>query len=126
MDKDKTPRQVLHNDEAYTNWLNELKSRYLTQRLKAMSVVNNSVLEFYCNLGRDIVSRQYANTYGSSFFKTLSDDLKRKLPDAKGFSPTNLKYIVYFYNLYSPMIGNRPQAVDDLEEKKSSTHCRRF
>lgn len=115
MDKDKTPRQVLHNDKAYTNWLNELKNRYLTQRLKAMSVVNNSVLEFYWNLGRDIVSRQYANTYGSGFYKTLSDDLKQEMPRVNGFSPTNLKYMVYFYSLYSPVVENRPQAADNLE-----------
>lgn len=117
MDKDKTPRQVLHNDEAYTKWLKELKSRYLTQRLKAMSVVNNSVLEFYWNLGRDIVSRQYANTYGSGFYKTLSDDLKREMSGVKGFSPTNLKYMVYFYSLYSPVVENLPQPADDFEKQ---------
>ena len=34
------------------------------------------------------------------------------LPDVKSFSPTNLKYMRYFYELY-PCAGNRPQAVDD-------------
>lgn len=82
-----------------------------------MSTVNNSVLEFYWNLGRDIVSRQYANTYGSGFYKTLSEDLKRKLPDAKEFSTTNLKYMGYFYSLYSPVVENRPQAVENLDEQ---------
>lgn len=116
MDKDKTPRQVLHNDKTYANWLSELKHRYVNQRLKAMAAVNNGVLEFYWNLGRDIVSQQYANTYGSGFYKTLSDDLKREMPDAKGFSPTNLKYMVYFYSLYSPVIENPPLRVEDSKK----------
>ena len=56
------------------------------------------------------MSKQYG--YGSGFYKILSDDLKKVLPDVKSFSPTNLKYMRYFYELY-PCAGNRPQAVDD-------------
>ena len=56
------------------------------------------------------MSKQYG--YGSGFHKILSDDLKKVLPDVKSFSPTNLKYMRYFYELY-PCAGNRPQAVDD-------------
>lgn len=115
MDKDKTPRQILHSDTSYMKWLDELKNRYLKQRLKAMSAVSNYVLEFYWNLGKDITARQYANTYSSGFYKNLSDDLKIKLPGVRGFSPTGLKYMVYFYNLYSPVIENRPQPVDDFK-----------
>lgn len=56
------------------------------------------------------MSKQYG--YGSGFYKILSGDLKKVLPDVKSFSPTNLKYMRYFYELY-PCAGNRPQAVDD-------------
>ena len=38
------------------------------------------------------MSKQYG--YGSGFYKILSDDLKKVLPDVKSFSPTNLKYIL--------------------------------
>ena len=41
------------------------------------------------------MSKQYG--YGSGFYKILSDDLKKVLPDVKSFSPTNLKYMRYFY-----------------------------
>lgn len=67
------------------------------------------MLQFYWLLGHDIVERQMENTYGSGFFKRLSAYLQRELPDAKGFSPTNIKYIKYFYELYSPMLENRQQ-----------------
>ena len=65
--------------------------------------------------------------YGTRFYKTVSDDLKSILPDVKSFSPTNLKYMRYFYEMYSDAVfcpqvedelitdANRPQVGDDLQ-----------
>jgi hypothetical protein len=36
---------------------------------------------------------------------------------AKGFSPTNIKYFKYFYELYSSLLGNRPQVADELNSE---------
>ena len=38
------------------------------------------------------------------------------MPGVKGFSPTNLKYMSYFYKLYAPLLANRQQPADDFEE----------
>lgn len=43
-------------------------------------------------------------------------DLKHEMPGVKGFSPTNLKYMSYFYKLYAPLQTNRPQAADDFKQ----------
>ena len=107
---------VLHEDCDYRDWLVELKERFYSHRLKAACAANNYLLDFYWKLGRDIEAKQYANTYGSDFYKNLSKDLQDEMPGAKGFSPTNLKYMNYFYKLYSPLFANRLQAVDDFEE----------
>ena len=72
------------------------------------------MLEFYWDLGRDISEQQPENSYGSGFYRKLSSNLQRELPDAKGFSPTNLKYCRYFYELYSLPGENRQQLVDGL------------
>lgn len=57
----------------------------------------------------------------------MSDDLKSILPDVKSFSPTNLKYMRYFYEMYPDAvicpqdedelntIANRPQVGDDSQ-----------
>lgn len=108
---------MLHSDTNYMKWLEELKDRYLRQRLRAMSAVNKNVLEFYWNLGRDITAKQYANTYGSGFYKNLSDDLKRKLPGVKGFSQINLRYMTAFYALYSPIVEKVPQVAEDFSKE---------
>ena len=62
------------------------------------------------------MSDQYG--YGSGFYKTVSDDLKTILPDVKSFSPTNLRYMRYFYELY-PEAENYPQVEDELNGQKN-------
>ena len=101
-------------NKEYRNWVKELKQRYLSARLKASIDANRTLLEYYWSLGRDIADKQYANTYGTGFYKTLSHDLRSEMPGEKGFSVTNLKYMYYFYQLYSQLIENRPQAADNL------------
>lgn len=44
---------------------------------------------------------------GNVFYREVSKDLQEILPDIKSFSPTNLKYMQYFYELYrSPQVGD--------------------
>ena len=101
-----------NNSRSYKKWLLDLKQRYQSQQIKAAIQVNRTLLEFYWDLGRDIAERQLENVYGSGFYRKLSNDLRQELPDAKGFSPTNLKYFKYFYELYHQEIANRQQPVD--------------
>ena len=100
--------------ESYKSWIAELKARYRQSQIKASLAVNSELLKFYFELGKDISEKQFANSYGSSFYKTLSADLIAEFPDAKGFSSTNLKYTFYFYELYKEDVQNRQQLVDDL------------
>ena len=98
----------------YKSWISELKTRYKQAQIKASVAVNGELLKFYFELGKDISEKQFANSYGSAFYKILSSDLIVEFPDAKGFSPTNLKYSFYFYDLYKEEVQNRQQLVDDL------------
>ena len=82
----------------------------------AFLATNGYLLDFYQKLGRDIEAKQYTNTYGSGFYKNLSQDLKNEMPGVKGFSPTNLKYMSYFYKLYAPLQANCPQLADNFIE----------
>lgn len=89
---------VLHDDCDYKDWLVELKERFYSHRLKASCATNGYLLDFYWKLGRDIEAKQYTNTYGSGFYKNLSQDLKNEMPGVKGFSPINLRYMSKFSN----------------------------
>jgi len=104
-------------DKDYKLWISEIRGRYRQSQIKAAVKVNSEMLQFYWSLGHDIVEREMENTYGSGFFNRLSADLQRELPDVKGFSPTNIKYFKYFYELYSSMLENRPQVADDFSRQ---------
>ena len=101
----------------YASWLAEQKLRYRSQQLKAAVQVNSALLEFYWKLGHDIVERGWENVYGSGFFRKLSDDLTHALPDAKGFSIPNLRYIKRFYLLYSSIFQCNILKMNDLEKR---------
>lgn len=95
--------------------MKELKQRYISARLRASIDANRTLLEFYWNLGRDIKHRQYANTYGSEFYKILSHDIRAELPDEKGFSESNIRYMCRFYDLYHQLIENLLHSVEDFD-----------
>jgi len=108
-------------DKDYLQWIKELGSRYRRSQIKAAVKVNEEMLRFYWELGRDIVDRDAENRYGKRFYATLSKDLETEL-DANGFSVTNLKYSKYFFCLYNDVlqqytmdVENRPQLVDGLD-----------
>lgn len=100
-------------DNEYKDWITEVSKRFRQTQLKAAVKTNSDMLRFYWSLGRDIVGLSEKNNYGSGFYKTISEDLKDIFPDIKSFSPTNLKYMRYFYEMY-PEVSNRQLAVDDL------------
>ena len=103
---------VLHDDSDYKDWLVELKERFYSHRLKASCAINGYLLDFYWKLGRDIEAKQYTNTYGSGFYKNLSQDLKNEMLGVKGFSPINLRYMSKFFKLYVPLYRNIPQIAE--------------
>ena len=115
--KNEMKKHLIIHDEAYKQWVSDLSSRYQKSQIKAAASVNSEMLRFYWSLGHDIVTMGAENIYGSDFYGTLSRDLQAVLPDAKGFSVTNLKYMRRFYELYQ----NHPQAVDDLHNSSNGS-----
>lgn len=104
---------TLSKNKDYRSWVKELKQRYLSARLKASVDANRTLLEYYWSVGRDIEDKQYANTYGSKFYETLSHDMRSEMPGEKGFSEGNIRYMYRFYKLYSQYVENLLQGVED-------------
>ena len=106
-------------DLEYKNWLCDLKKRYKASQIKAAIKVNSELLKFYWLLGKDIVAKKCESKWGSSFFTNLSQDLKKEIPEAKGFSVTNLGYIKRFYQCFS----NYPQLGGELKDDYLNKIC---
>lgn len=106
--------KIMKTDNQYREWISEVSKRFRQSQIKAAVKINDEMLRFYWQLGKELHERKSRFSYGQSFYKTISYDLRKELPDVKSFSETNLKYMQYYYEMYS-IFENRPQAVDDFD-----------
>lgn len=99
-------QQITITDTSYTQWVEQLSQRFRQSQVKTAVKVNTEMLRFYWSLGHDIVALKAEARWGSKFLKNLSSDLTHLMPDATCFSETNLKYMRYFYEMYSFLVEN--------------------
>lgn len=97
----------------YLPFLNEIKERIATSRLKAQRAANSVLIELYWDIGRSIVEKQSSANWGSAVVEQLAQDLK-KSGDGKGFSRTNLFAMKQFYLFWSQEFEKVPHAVGQL------------
>ena len=98
-------------DGDYVQWMKEIAVRYRRCQIKASIKVNQEMLQFYWDLGHDIVSRHAENKYGGKFYASISRDLQSLLPNIEGLSERNIRYCKKFYILYSQVDRILPQVV---------------
>lgn len=110
-------KELIKKDTSYQQWISVLKDRYGSSQLRVSVSVNREMLAFYWILGRDIVSMDAENRYGKGFYHNLSADLRKAIPNAKGFSSRNLRYMKSFYLLYSNATDFLQQPVAKLESE---------
>ena len=126
-------KELIIKDDQYKRWVAEICVRYQQSQIKAAVSVNREMLYFYWQLGRDITIMKAESKWGSGFYHTLSADLRAEIPDVKGFSVTNLRYMRRFFELtqFHPQLGGElksksftpihPQTGDEIriiEEKQ--------
>lgn len=102
----------------YVQWLSDLKQRYRQSQIKAVVHINQSMLEFYWELGRDIVALKAESKWGSGVLQQLSADLQQMFPNEKGFSYTNIRYMKQWYLFYYERVTKRQQLAGNLEKSK--------
>lgn len=84
----------------YGAWLREVKDAIRQARARAVLSVNAEMSLVYWRIGRDILERQRTLGWGARVVDRLSADLKESFPDARGFSPRNLKYMRRFAEVW--------------------------
>ena len=105
-------------DQDYLQWVKDLSTRYRRSQIKAAVKVNEEMLQFYWELGRDIVEMKAESRWGSGFMKNLSQDLRTANPTATCFSQTNLLYMKNFYLLYSQYTAIVPQVGAEIDDRE--------
>ncbi len=91
----------IFRDKEYVEWVKHLKKKFKEVQIKAAVKVNNELLNFYWDLGKEIVKKQKETKWGDKFLEKLSKDLMSEFPNIKGFSRRNLMYIKKWYMFYS-------------------------
>lgn len=89
------------SEDHYAALLNGLKQRIRTAQVKAALAVNQELVLLYWQIGKEILTRQQEQGWGSKVIERLAKDLKREFPDMKGFSRSNLLYMRAFAAAYS-------------------------
>ncbi len=109
----------LQQDVQYKRWITDVSRRFKSSQIKAAIKVNDEMLRFYWSLGRDIVEMKAESRWGTAFFEVLSKDITQIIPDSKGFSPRNLRYMRDYYVLFNSAKEFLPQVVAKSDQAKS-------
>lgn len=91
---------TLFVDTEYQAFLADIKQSYQSAQLKAAHAVNREMIQFYWQLGKQILEKQAEVAWGSKFLEQLSRDLQIEFPGTKGFSVRNLKFMRQFAETY--------------------------
>ena len=99
------PRMVrshdIHLNSDYVAWIQDVKKRFRSARIKAAVKVNSEQLLFNWELGRDLVERKAEETWGRGIVEQVSLDLQNEFPGVQGFSARNLWNMKKWYLFYS-------------------------
>ncbi|PIF03878.1 MAG: hypothetical protein CSA86_04285 [Arcobacter sp.] len=95
---------IINNE--YKNWIQNLKQDFQKSQIKAHIKVNSTLLEFYWQMGNEIVQKQKEFKWGSGFLEQLSRDLGAEFPNVKGFSYSNLKKIRKWVTFWQQLVAN--------------------
>ena len=104
-------------DKEYKAWLADIKLKVRNVQIKAALKVQTELLNFYWELGADIVVKQTHSKWGDGLLTQLSKDLMAEFPEMKGFSKRNLELIRKWHQFYSSATLPTPiakQAVSQL------------
>ncbi|QCB97349.1 DUF1016 domain-containing protein [Arthrobacter sp. PAMC25564] len=82
------------------DWYPELLASVSTEvrsgRSRAVSAANREMLLSYWSIGNELAKRESAQGWGSRVVTRLSADVRSAFPEARGFSPRNLRYMKSF------------------------------
>jgi predicted nuclease of restriction endonuclease-like (RecB) superfamily len=85
----------------YQDWLNAIKQRIVSVRLRIALAASRELTLFYWELGAMIAQKQAQSQWGDKLIAQLSADLQKAFPDIKGLSASNLKYCLRFFQFYT-------------------------
>jgi predicted nuclease of restriction endonuclease-like (RecB) superfamily len=87
---------VLSRSKPYRDLLARLKSQIRTAQVRAALAVNRELVLLYWDIGKEILTRQRVDGWGTKVIDRLAKDLRLEFPEMQGISSRNLKYMRAF------------------------------
>ena len=109
--------QFDHTSASYVELLDSLKLRIQQARTKAALSVNRELVMLYWDIGWLIIQRQEEEGWGTAVIERLSRDLQAALPDARGFSMSNIWRMRAFCLAYPPSREHLAQRVRESSDR---------
>lgn len=109
----KITNESLLLDQNYKQFLSGIKERLQIAQIRASLAANSELIQFYWELGTDLIEKQKSHQWGSGFLEQFSHDMRQAFPEMQGFSKRNLEPMRRFATLY-PKIEFAKQAVSQL------------
>lgn len=94
MSSDTVEKVQTEDLKEYKAFFKEIKERILTSQVKAALAVNHELINLYWEIGSRIHLKQKNEGWDAKTIENLANDLKSTFPEMKGFSLTNIKYMV--------------------------------
>ena len=77
--------EVIFLDKKYKNWIADIGMRFKRSQIKAATKVNEEMLLFYWELGRDIEAIKPQNLYGTNFYEKNKQGFNQGITRCKVF-----------------------------------------
>lgn len=94
----------LHLDQNYKHFLSGIKERLQTAQIRAALAANSELIQFYWELGTNLIEKQKSHQWGSDFLEQFSHDMRQAFPEMQGFSVSNLKRMRIFAQEYPTFV----------------------
>ena len=91
------PHTIASLPIGYHEFLDDIKARIRSARIKAALSANRELLVLYWGIGRSIVERQRQYRWGRAVVDRLAADLQKSFSGTAGFSPRNIWRMRAFY-----------------------------
>ena len=82
--------------KSYQDFLTRLKAQIRTAQVRAALSVNQELVLLYWQIGKEILTRQKEDGWGTRVIERLAKDLRSEFPDMQGLSARNLSYMKAF------------------------------
>jgi len=82
--------------EWYPDLLASVVERVSAGRRRAVLAANQELVATYWAIGQELLQREAMEGWGAKVVLRLSEDIRERIPGARGFSPRNLRYMKSF------------------------------